>query len=183
MRRFDTRGLASVAGALLLVAIGVWRYASDLQADVHRNDPAYWEALAKSPWRYVMRSPSDGTFWGDLNTQWFKILSIPCAISLVYLWFRRRYGTLKEGARRFSYAPIRALWIGTFFVAFTVMEFEKQFGIFGNMAPMLPGETFWRNHLAHVFSAGLAWLLASRFSFAPIFADDDAAAAKPAPPA
>jgi hypothetical protein len=182
MRRFDKRGLASVVGALLLVAIGTWRFASDLQGDLHRHDlqSEYWRELAKSPWRYVMRSPSDGSFLGDLNTQWFKILSIPCAISLVYLWFRRRYGSLKEGARRFSYAPIRAVWIGTFFVAFTIMEFEKEFGWFGNMAPMLPGESFWKNHLAHVISAGLAWLLASRFSFAPVFVDDAAEPAKPA---
>lgn len=179
MRRFDKRGLASVSTAVLLVAIGMWRFASDVQGDLHRNDPSYWEALAQSPWRYVMRGPSDGSFWGDLNTQWFKVLSIPCAMSLVYLWFRRRYGTLKEGAYRFSYAPIRAVWIGTFFVAFTLMEIEKEFRLLGNMAPMLEGERFWLNHLAHVLSAALAWLLASRLSFAPVFLDD-AADPKPA---
>lgn len=183
MRRFDPRGLTSIATALVLVAIGVWRYASDLQADVHRDDPEYWAALAQSPWRYVMRSPSDGSFWGDLNTQWFKVLSIPCAVSLVYLWFRRRYGSLAEGARRFGHPQIRALWIGTFFVAFTLMEIEKEFGLLGNMAPMLAGERFWLNHLAHVLSAGLAWLLASRLSFAPLFVtptDDGPSPTKPA---
>lgn len=178
MRRLNPRGLASVAFALLLVLVGTWRYHSDVQLDLHRDDPAYVEWLQTHPLRYLMRGPSDGTLLGDMNTQWFKVLSIPCAMSLVYLWFRRRYGTPQEGGRRFGQTWVRALWISTFFVAFTLMEIEKEFGLLGNMARMQAGERFWLNHLAHVLSASLAWLLASRLSFEPLLR-----AAPAAPPA
>ncbi len=171
MRRLNPRGFSSVAFAVVLVLVGVWRYHSDVQLDLHRNDPAYLEALKTHPLRYFMRGPSDGTVWGDLNTQWFKVLSIPCAMALVYLWFRRRYGTLREGGYRFGQRWVRVLWISTFFVAFTLMEVEKEFGLLGNMARMQEGERFGLNHLAHVLSAGLAWLLASRLSFEPVLAD------------
>lgn len=172
MRRLNPRGAASVAFAVVLVLVGVFRYHSDVQLDLHRDDPAYLEALKTHPLRYLMRGPSDGTLLGDLNTQWFKVLSIPCAMALMYLWFRRRYGTLREGGHRFGQRWVRALWISTFFVAFTLMEIEKEFGILGNMARMQAGERFWLNHLAHVLSAGLAWLMAARLSFEPVFADE-----------
>ncbi|MCW8138272.1 MAG: hypothetical protein KIT58_05135 [Planctomycetota bacterium] len=180
MGRLNPRGAASVGVALLFVLVGCWRFYWDVQGDLHRDDPAYWAALAASPLRYVTRCPSDGTFWGDLNTQWFKVLSVPCAMSLVYLWFRRRYGTLREGGWRFGQTWVRALWVGTFFVAFTLMEVEKEFRVLGNMAPMLAGERFWLNHLAHVLSAFLAWHLVARLSFEPVLAGD--AAGRPAPP-
>ena len=179
MRRLNPRGAASVAFAVLLVLVGIWRYHSDVQLDLHRDDPAYLEYLQRHPLRYLMRGPSDGTLLGDLNTQWFKVLSIPCAMALLYLWFRRRYGTLREGGYRFGQRWVRVLWISTFFVAFTLMEIEKEFGLLGNMARMQEGERFWLNHLAHVVSAGLAWLLVSRLSFEPVFVDP--APAKPAP--
>jgi hypothetical protein len=185
MRRLNPRGAASVSVAVLLVLVGVARWASDIAADAHRDDPDYWRRLAASPlWflRYVLRTPSDGTFLGDLNIQWFKLLSIPCATSLVYLWFRRRYGSLRAGARRFADPRIRLLWVATFFVAFLLIELDKEFRIFGTTAPELRGETFWKNQLAHVVSAVAAWFLLARYSFAPVFVPDDASRGPPGGP-
>ncbi len=115
--RLNRRGFTSVAVAVLLTLIGCWRFASDVMLDARSKDPRYVEWLKTSPLRYVMRGESDGTFWGDLNTQWFKLLSIPCAMALVYLWHRRRLGSLRAGEAHFRQAWVRALWIGIFFVA------------------------------------------------------------------
>lgn len=174
--RLNRRGFTSVAVALLLTLIGCWRFASDVALDARSKDPGYLEWLKTSSLRYVVRGPSDGTLWGDLNTQWFKVLSIPCAMALVYLWHRRRLGSLRAGEAHFSQPWVRALWIGIFFVAFTLIEVEKQFQLFAwfglKTAAMQPGESFWLNHVAHVLSAGLAWFLVSRLSFSPVFGDD-----------
>jgi hypothetical protein len=181
MRRLNPRGAASVVGAILLVLIGVWRYASDLLGDAHRDDPAYWARIASSPVRYFVRAPSDGTLWGDLNTQWFKVLSIPCAMALVYLWHRRRFGSLREGAFHFRQPWVRGLWIGTFWVAFTLIEVEKRFQLFGTRtAGIHPGETFTLNQVAHLISAALAWVVAASFSFEPVLRPDPPASPAPA---
>jgi hypothetical protein len=165
MRRLHPRGATSVAVALLFVLIGVMRYASDLDRD-------YWRRFEGTPLRYVIRAPTDGSVAGGLNVQFFKLLSIPCAMALVYLWFRRRFGTLREGAFRFGQTWVKVLWISTFFVAFFLIEVEKQFNVLGTKtARMYEGETFLMNNVVHVLSAGLAWLLVSRLSFDPVFAD------------
>lgn len=174
--RLNPKGFTSVAVAVLFVLVGCWRFASDVVLDARSKDPQYLAWLATSPLRYVVRGPSDGTLLGDLNTQWFKVLSIPCAMAFVYLWHRQRLGSLRAGAAHFGQRWVRALWVGVFFVAFTLIEVEKQFQVFVwlgmKTAPMQPGESFWLNHLAHVISATLAWLLVARLSFQPVFGDD-----------
>ena len=175
--RLNRRGSASVAVAVLFTLIGCWRFASDVVLDARSKEPGYREWRERSVLRYVTRGDSDGTLLGDLNTQWFKVLSIPCAMSLVYLWHRRRLGSLRAGEAHFSQPWVRKLWIGIFFTAFTLIEVEKQFQLFDKLgmrtAPMQKGENFWLNHVAHLLSAGLAWLLVSRLSFQPVVEPSD----------
>lgn len=155
----DTRAhRASLIAALLLAAIGIWRFSSDMLTDAAPG----WHAALDGTWlRYTVRAPSDGTWVGNLNTQWFKLLSIPCEIAGLYLLKRWLTSDLREAQRSWSAVEYRAVWVGAFFTAATVMELEKAHHFLGlRMAGVLDGERSWLNHLAHVFSAVAAWYLA-----------------------
>ncbi|MEE9385388.1 MAG: hypothetical protein V3V08_18430 [Nannocystaceae bacterium] len=103
-------GRVSVITAVTLVMVGAFRFATDT---LHELDPQYWEVVQGSGLRYVIRAPSDGTVLGWLNAQWFKLLSIPCGISLIF-FLRNRYGsgTADEGALEFRDWAVRGVWIG-----------------------------------------------------------------------
>ena len=148
----------SVAIAAGLVVVGVVRMATDT---MHELDPDYWSAVAGSPVRYLIRAPSDGTFAGDLNAQWFKIFSIPAGVSLIFL--RNRFGSGEISVRQEEFRDwaVRGVWIGVFLAGFTVLELQKQFG----GLVLVAGEQARMNHAVHLLSAAVAWFLSSRFTF------------------
>jgi hypothetical protein len=99
---------------------------------------------------------------GWLNAQWFKILSIPSGISLIYLRSRLESGAEEAREAEFKDWGVRGVWIAMFFAGFTVIELQKQFG----PLELVTGEDAMLNHLVHVLSALLAWRLSSAFTIA-----------------
>ena len=158
-------GRVSVAIAVALVIVGVLRFVTDT---LHELNPNYWQALAGTPVRYLVRAPSDGSLWGDLNAQFFKLLSIPTGLALVWLGYRFGSGTLEHKAEAFRDPAIRATWVGSFFAGFTLIELEKQFHFLGMGTVLVDGEQAWLNHLTHLASAAVAWFLTGQLAFEPL---------------
>lgn len=149
----------SLVIALVLVGVGAFRAVSDtlLELDAH-----YWTPWTDHWLRYLIRSPSDGTLIGTLNTQWFKTLAIPAGISLIYL--RERFAQA-DGGTEFRDWAVRGVWIGVFAAGFTAIEIEKQFHPWGMRVELLEGEVAALNHLAHALGACIAWKLSAALSF------------------
>lgn len=158
-------GRLSVAIAVLLLLIGIFRSITDT---LHEMSPDYWRALDGTFLRYLVRAPSDGTLWGDLNARWFKVLSLPAAAGFIFLGYRFGSGMLEDQRREFRDPLLRATWIGVFLAGFTVIEIEKAFHVFGMSAHMLAGEIPWLNHVVHLISAAIAWWLWGWFAFEPL---------------
>jgi hypothetical protein len=158
-------GRCSVALALVLVVIGALRFVTDT---LHELDPNYWQALAGTPLRYLVRAPTDGTVLGDLNAQFFKLLAIPTGLALVYLFHRFGSGTLEDKARSFRDPAVRWVWILSFLAGFTLIELEKQHHFLGMGTLLVAGESPGLNHLTHLASVALAWLLTQMLAFQPL---------------
>ena len=143
--------------ALVLGLVGLLRYGSDIVSDVN---PGWWESLDGTPFRYLVRAPSDGSLAGTLNVQFFKVLAIPAGIAWLYVFHRLAASDRRQAQRTWQSTSTRAIYLGCLMLAVTIMEVEKATHIFGlTMAGLLPGEKAWVNHLLHVGSAGLGFLL------------------------
>jgi hypothetical protein len=158
-------GRWSLAIALGLVAIGVLRFVTDT---LHEMNPDYWRAFEGTPLRYLIRAPSDGTWFGRLNAQWFKLLSVPTGIALIWLWARFDSGTWSDKREAWADATMRLVWIGSFVAGFTLIELEKQFHMLGMSTLLVEGERSWLNHVVHGLSAALAWWVAGKLEFEPL---------------
>jgi hypothetical protein len=158
-------GRASVGIAATFVVIGALRFATD---SLHEVDPNYWQALVGTPLRYLVRAPSDGTLAGDLNAQFFKLLSIPSLLCALWLSRRLGSGSLANKAAEFRDPIVRSVWIGSCLFGFTMIELEKQFHMFGMATMLLDGERSWLNHVTHVVSGVLAWFLTGALRFEPL---------------
>src|SRR5690606_20705967 len=97
-------GRLSVAVAVLFVVIGALRFATDT---LHEFNHDYWRALSGTPFRYLVRAPSDGTLPGLLNAQFFKVFSMPAGLCLVWLVVRFGSGTLADKSERFRDLAVR----------------------------------------------------------------------------
>jgi hypothetical protein len=158
-------GRRSLAVAIVLLAIGVLRFSTDT---LHEMNHEYWRAFEGTPLRYLIRAPSDGSLWGRLNAQWFKLLSVPSGIGLIWLWARFDSGTWEQKREAWRDATMRLVWIGSFVAGFTLIELEKQFHMLGMSTVLVEGERSWLNHVVHLLSAGLAWWLADHLEFEPL---------------
>jgi hypothetical protein len=155
----------SVAVAVAFLILGALRFATD---SIHEVNPNYWQSLVGTPLRYLVRAPSDGTLAGDLNAQFFKVLSIPSLLCMI--WLSRRFGpgSLSQKAAEFRDPIVRGVWIGSCLFGFTMIELEKQFHMFGMSTVLLPGERSGINHLVHIVSAVLAWFGTGMLRFEPL---------------
>ena len=158
-------GRLSLGIAIGLVLVGVLRFVTDT---LHEMNHDYWRALEGTALRNLVRAPSDGSLLGRLNAQWFKLLSIPTGIAMVWLFARFDSGTWAERRAAWADPMPKLVWIGSFFAGFTLIELEKQFHMLGMATVLVEGETSGLNHLAHVISAGLAWLVAGALRFEPL---------------
>lgn len=164
MRPWALSHRASLVVAVTLVLIGVARSLTDT---LHELDHDYWRSLESSWLRYLVRAPSDGTTLGWLNAQWFKLLSVPAGISLIYLRSRFGAGTDEEREAEFRDWAVSGVWIVMFWAGFTVIEVQKQFSPWSFSTRLVAGEDPWLNHLVHLLSAGLAWRLTRALTIAP----------------
>jgi hypothetical protein len=118
--------------------------------------------------RYLVRAPSDGTLWGDINAQYFKVLAVPCGIAGLYLIHRLLSADLREADRKWHSAGYQAFYVIGLWLTFTIMEIEKTTHIMGlRMAGLLVGENLWLNHGLHIVSALLGWLYIRRLKIIP----------------
>ena len=141
--------------AVPLASFGVLRFISDMLTDVSFN---WYQILEGTFLRYLVRAPSDGTFWGDLSVQWVKLLAVPCGISVLFILYRVFSHNLKEADYRWRRTSTQILYIGGLLVMVTIMEIEKSTHFFGlRMAGQLVGEQAWLNHVIHLVSAFIGW--------------------------
>ncbi|MFH0888193.1 MAG: hypothetical protein V1871_03180 [Planctomycetota bacterium] len=145
----------SLIMALFLTVLGLIRYSSDILTDAIPS----WYVVLEGTWLcYLARVPSDGTFWGNLSVQYFKLLAVPCGISGLFILYRFLSHDLREAEYRWRMPEIQALYVLGCLFAFTVMELEKATHVFGLiMAGLLPGERAWLNHVIHIVSAFVGW--------------------------
>lgn len=158
-------GRISVAVAVFFVLIGALRFATDT---LHEFNHDYWQALTGTPFRYLVRAPSDGTAPGLLNAQFFKIFSMPAGLCLVWLVVRFGSGSLADKLAHFRDLAVRGTWAGSFLAGFTLIELEKSYHFLGMSAVLVAGERAWLNHVVHLGSAVLAWGLTDRLAFEPL---------------
>ncbi len=142
--------------ACAFVAVGTFRFATDTLYEINSE---YWHSIAGSWLRYTVRAPSDGTVAGGLNAQWFKLLSVPCGICLIYLRCRLEAGTSVQREAHFRDWAVRGVWIGVFLAGFTMLELHKE---------LVAGEESWLNHGVHAASAIVAWVLSGTLSIASV---------------
>ncbi len=162
-----------LAAAIALGLLGALRAASDVLSDV---SPGWWEILAGTPLRYVVRAPDDGTVAGSLNVQFFKVLAIPCGVCWLYLAMRLMATDRRQAQRGWESRTTRVVGLGALLVMATLMEIEKATHVFGlTMAGLLPGEVAWVNHALHLLSAGLGFLLMRWLRFTGDEADGEPA--------
>src|SRR5262245_51497858 len=64
-----------------LATLGMLRLCSDILTDI---DPTLGSYLGDSPLRLLARR-TDGSLVGNLNTQYFKVMAIPCGLSVIFL--------------------------------------------------------------------------------------------------
>ncbi len=152
---------ASLWTAAILSAIGAGRLLSDFLTDA---DPGWSQRVfgsgSSSPLRYLVRAPSDGTWFGDLNVQWFKLLAIPCAIAGLWVVKRLTSSDLRATEQLWRSRAYRIAFLALFAAMCLVAELEKSTHFLGlRMAGLLEGERLWLNHVAHLVSLVLgAWL-------------------------
>lgn len=152
-----------VAGFLGLV--GLARLGSDYLTDIN---PAWTDALQHSWVRHAVRTASDGTVLADLNVQFFKILAVPCGISVAYYLNLVLAGGLRTGDRYWNTLRVRVLCVGSLLILCTLIEMEKATHLCGlGLAGLLPGESGWKNHLVHLASGALGWLLMTCLRYRP----------------
>jgi hypothetical protein len=146
----------SLVFAAPLATFGILRFISDMLTDASFN---WYQMLEGTFLRYLVRAPSDGTFWGDLSVQWVKLLAVPCGISVLFLLYRFLSHDLKEADYRWRQTSTRLIYVLGFLVMVTIMEIEKSTHLLGlRMAGQLVGETAWLNHILHLASALIGWL-------------------------
>lgn len=145
--------------------IGGWRFLSDVLFDAY---PQWIQSVSHSWLYYTVRGPSDGSFWGDLNTQYFKILSIPCGISCLFVlrWFFSE--DLGVTQREWQSTEFRGIVLGSLALMVTICEIEKATHVLGlKMAGLLRGEKGEWNHFLHLVSALLGWYYMNWLKFVP----------------
>lgn len=140
--------------AVSLAAVGLLRLGSDLLTDI---DPSWATWLDGSPIRYLIVRVSDGSLVGNLNVQYFKILAIPCGLSVVFLLNAGLTGGLRAAARRWADARFRLSAIAGLAALCTFCEIEKATHLLGLPTGLAIGERAWLNHVVHAVGGVVAY--------------------------
>ncbi len=140
----------------MLAAIGLIRLSGDLLTDI---DPTWAWQLDESPVRYLIVRVTDGSLIGDLNVQYFKVLAIPCGLSLVFLVNGGLTGGLELAARRWADPRFRLSVIVALAAVCAFCEIEKATHLLGLPTGVAVGERPWLNHVVHSVGGVLAYPL------------------------
>ncbi len=144
-----------------LAAIGVLRLLSDLLTDI---DPTWATVLGDSPLRFLART-TDGSFAGNLNVQYFKVMAIPCGLAVVFLINGGLTGGITAAERRWANPRFRLTCIVALAVVCAFCEIEKATHLLGLPTGLVEGEQVWLNHLAHTVGGILSYPLSSWFRY------------------
>ena len=139
--------------AAMLATVGLLRLASDLLTDV---DPDWASWLDGSPLRHFVRI-SDGSLIGNLNVQCFKVLAIPCGLSVVFLINAGLTGGVQSATQRWANARFRLAAIAGLAALCTFCEIEKATHILGLPTGLVKGERAWLNHVVHAVGSVVAY--------------------------
>ncbi|MDF1561488.1 MAG: hypothetical protein P1V51_00510 [Deltaproteobacteria bacterium] len=141
--------------AVALASIGVVRLFSDFLTDI---DPTWIDAFEGTPLRYLARTP-DGTLVGALNSQYFKVLAVPCGVAGIFLVNAGLTGGLAAAEQRWARRSFRLAGILALAVICAGCELEKATHLFGLPTGLVEGELAWLNHVVHNAGAVLAYPL------------------------
>ncbi len=145
--------------------VGLARLGSDYLTDVNPN---WVDALRHSWLRYVVRTASDGSVAANIDVQLFKLLAVPCGISVAFYLNLIRAGGLRTADRSWLAWRTRLFCVGSLLLLCSLIELEKATHVFGlGLTGLLSGEVAWKNHLIHLASAVLGWLLMMRLHYRP----------------
>lgn len=142
--------------AVLLAAIGLLRLGGDLLTDI---DPTWAWWLDGSPLRYLIVRVTDGSLIGNLNVQYFKMLAIPCGLSVVFLLNGGLTGGVRLAARRWADPRFRASAIVALAAVCALCEIEKATHLLGLPTGLAIGERSWLNHVVHSVGGVIAYPL------------------------
>lgn len=156
-----TTGNARLSWTLLLAAalatLGVLRLFSDILTDI---DPTLASYLGDSPLRYLARR-ADGPFVANLNTQYFKVMAVPCGLASIFLISGGLTGGIAAAEKRWANPRFRLGSIVGLAVVCACCEIEKATHLLGLPTGLVEGEQAWLNHVVHNVGAVLAYPLSS----------------------
>ena len=155
------RPSGSVFLAATLAAIGLLRLFCDFLTDI---DPSWATVLGDSPLRFLART-TDGSFLGDLNVQYFKVLAVPCGLAVIFLLNAGLTGGLPEAERRWKSFRFRLSCIVALAALCALCELEKATHLFGLPTGLVQGERAWLNHVVHSAGALLAIPLSAQLRY------------------
>ncbi|MEM9408189.1 MAG: hypothetical protein AAGA81_19290 [Acidobacteriota bacterium] len=155
----------SLLFAIALALLGVTRLFCDFLTDI---DPTWATVLGDSPLRFLART-SDGSLLGNLNTQYFKVLAIPCGLCVIFLVNAGFTGGLAAAEERWASRRFRLGWILALALLCAFCEIEKATHLLGLPTDLIEGEKAWLNHVVHNVGGVLAYPLSSllRYRAAP----------------
>lgn len=147
------------AGALAV--IGLLRLFSDFLTDI---DPTWLSFLGDSPIRFLART-TDGSFAGNLNVQYFKVLAIPCGLAVIFLVNGSLTGGIAAAERRWASPRFRLTCIVALAVVCAFCEVEKATHLLGLPTGLVKGEQAWLNHVVHTVGGILSYPLSLLFRY------------------
>jgi hypothetical protein len=148
----------------ILAAVGLLRLGSDLLTDI---DPSWASWLDGSPLRYLVIRVSDGSLAGNLTMQYFKVLAIPCGLSVVFLLNAGLTGGVQAAARRWADARFRLFVIAALAALCTFCEIEKAMHLLGLPTGLVQGERAWLNHAVHAVGGVVPYGLSRVLRYTP----------------
>jgi hypothetical protein len=141
--------------AAALATLGVLRLFSDILTDI---DPTLVSYLGDSPLRLLARR-TDGTLVGNLNTQYFKVIAIPCGLAGIFLVNGGLTGGIAAAERRWSRPRFRLSCVVALAAVCAFCEVEKATHLLGLPTGLVEGEQAWLNHVVHNVGGVLAYSL------------------------
>lgn len=151
----DVRLSWTILLAAALATLGALRLFSDFLTDI---DPTWASFLGESPLRFLVRT-TDGSLLGNLNTQYFKVLAIPCGLAGIFLLNGGLTGGIAAAERRWASARFRLRCIVALAVVCAFCEVEKATHLLGLPTGLVEGERAWLNHVVHNVGGVLAFPL------------------------
>ena len=141
--------------AAALATLGVLRLFSDILTDI---DPTLVSYLGDSPLRLLARR-TDGSLVGNLNTQYFKVMAIPCGLAGIFLVNGGLTGGIAAAERRWARPRFRLSCIAALAAVCAFCEVEKATHLLGLPTGLVEGEQAWLNHVVHNVGGVLAYPL------------------------